>query len=471
MADINSAQSGNFTSGTTWVGGVVPGVGDRAVVLAGHVVTINSEVTCDEVFNNNTTGYFDLRGGGILNANVTGTCITSSFGTVTILDNSGEAVINGNITHALNIQRHTLVYNGATKLVVNGNVVGAGSTSGGSTNFDIIGPSTGEVTVNGDVTTTSGGNTSSSVIRVSSLAKITINGTVSATGTYAAMTNNSNGIINCTINGDVIGNNVLRAISSFSSNAYFVVMGDLIPTSAPAATAAVILGGDMYTASNGALGGTRVVLLNASSTTLVMRKVDSFDNSNIPVTSFVDFNRVDGYDYPAVVDVREGTEYGFGDFEGTLIVPDPIYVSAGIPTDDTVGTAALAFSDIADAITAAVETITDAIEDIDLSVVTDAIDEAKDEVKDAIDEAKDEVKDAVDEAKDEVKDAVDEAKDEVKDAVDAKVTLLQNDINESEVSVIAAVSSATDSVVGAVEDSVNTNVSVTGAQLAAALTS
>lgn len=43
---------------------------------------------------------------------------------------------------------------------------------------------------------------------------------------------------------------------------------------------------------------------------------------------------------PDEADVRDGTLYGASDeFEGTLIVPDPQYVLAGVLTDDTVGTA------------------------------------------------------------------------------------------------------------------------------------
>ena len=45
MAAINSAGSGNWHTGATWVGGVVPGTGDDANILAGHTVTIAAPVT------------------------------------------------------------------------------------------------------------------------------------------------------------------------------------------------------------------------------------------------------------------------------------------------------------------------------------------------------------------------------------------------------------------------------------------
>ena len=42
MATITSAQSGNFSSTSTWTGGVVPGNGDRFDVSSGHTVTLDS---------------------------------------------------------------------------------------------------------------------------------------------------------------------------------------------------------------------------------------------------------------------------------------------------------------------------------------------------------------------------------------------------------------------------------------------
>ena len=42
MALILSAATGNFNAGATWVGGIVPGVGDEARASTTHVVTIQS---------------------------------------------------------------------------------------------------------------------------------------------------------------------------------------------------------------------------------------------------------------------------------------------------------------------------------------------------------------------------------------------------------------------------------------------
>jgi hypothetical protein len=55
-------------------------------------------------------------------------------------------------------------------------------------------------------------------------------------------------------------------------------------------------------------------------------------------------------DYPSINDVRDGVEYGFLSYEGTLSVPLPSQVSLGIPTDNTVGTGIVTSNDFLEAI-------------------------------------------------------------------------------------------------------------------------
>jgi hypothetical protein len=49
--------------------------------------------------------------------------------------------------------------------------------------------------------------------------------------------------------------------------------------------------------------------------------------------------------FPATSDVRNGIAYASGTLTGTLIVPSPSNVRQGVPTDNTVGTAALTPAD------------------------------------------------------------------------------------------------------------------------------
>lgn len=55
-------------------------------------------------------------------------------------------------------------------------------------------------------------------------------------------------------------------------------------------------------------------------------------------------------DYPVAANVRAGTVYNFGALTGTLAVPSPAAVMAGVPTDNTVGSAALSAAAIATAV-------------------------------------------------------------------------------------------------------------------------
>ena len=78
MATITSIQSGNFSSGSTWVGGVVPVDGDAFVVAAGHTVTVDSSISIP------ATGYVDSTISGTLQHTTSGISSIRMNGSLTV---------------------------------------------------------------------------------------------------------------------------------------------------------------------------------------------------------------------------------------------------------------------------------------------------------------------------------------------------------------------------------------------------
>jgi hypothetical protein len=60
-ATITSNKTGNWNTGSTWVGGVIPGATDKVIIAAGHTVTIpqDTTATCGDL---NVTGTLSLNG-------------------------------------------------------------------------------------------------------------------------------------------------------------------------------------------------------------------------------------------------------------------------------------------------------------------------------------------------------------------------------------------------------------------------
>jgi len=58
---ITAAGNGNFSAGGTWNGGAAPGVNDTADPN-GHIVTLDGDVTCQQLLNAAAGGYFLLSG-------------------------------------------------------------------------------------------------------------------------------------------------------------------------------------------------------------------------------------------------------------------------------------------------------------------------------------------------------------------------------------------------------------------------
>jgi hypothetical protein len=157
MALIVSAASGNFNAGATWVGGVVPGVGDEAQAATGHTVTITTDVTCDEV-SNAGTGIFTLNNGVTLTANVSNKSATANVNCLQFTAAS-PAVGNivGNCTANLTSSGRGAVNTSTGTLNITGNCDG-GFSSGAASSAGAQNASTGTLNITGNCTGGSGTN-------------------------------------------------------------------------------------------------------------------------------------------------------------------------------------------------------------------------------------------------------------------------------------------------------------------------
>ena len=142
MALIVTAATGNFNAGATWVGGVVPTIGDEARASTGHTITITANATCDEV-SNAGTGIFTLNDGVTLTANVTSKTTTASRNCLQFTANSpaigyiignctGGTVsiaqgVNNSGTGTLNITGNSISSTGVASFGVNNS--GTGTTN------------------------------------------------------------------------------------------------------------------------------------------------------------------------------------------------------------------------------------------------------------------------------------------------------------------------------------------------------
>jgi len=157
MALIVSAASGNFNAGATWVGGVVPGVGDEAQAATGHTITITADVTCDEV-SNAGTGIFTLNNGVTLTANVSNKSATGNINCLQFTAASpavGDIV--GNCTANLTTSGRGAVNTSSGTLNITGNCDG-GLSSGSASSTGAQNASTGTLNITGNCTGGTGTN-------------------------------------------------------------------------------------------------------------------------------------------------------------------------------------------------------------------------------------------------------------------------------------------------------------------------
>jgi hypothetical protein len=156
MAVILSAQTGNFNDPATWVGGIVPTIGDEAQCQTGHFVSITGNESCDLISRVGSTGSFYIYGGATLTANVQSKATTGAAITIPALS-SLQATIIGNVTGSTIGAGYAVSNSSNVVLNIIGNVTGGGFSGADGV---LINSSSASVNITGNVLggTASGAN-------------------------------------------------------------------------------------------------------------------------------------------------------------------------------------------------------------------------------------------------------------------------------------------------------------------------
>ena len=401
MALILSAATGNFNAGATWVGGVVPTVGDEARASTGHTITINVNTTCDEV-SNAGSGIFRLVDGVTLTANVTSKSTTINRPVIEFAAASpAEGTIVGNVKGGTVTLSSGAINTTTGTLNITGNVISGTSTDANG----VRNASTGSINITGNVTS----STTDAILNNSSgTVSITGNVTGSSSNAASAVRNVSTGTINLT--GDAQGGTIAgahglnintgtgtctgNAVGGATATSYgiFVSTGSATITGTCtggingaganlSSTGTIYIGraiGNAYGpgntsglsstvgASNASVGVIEIEGLEfgqygmnpTSGTGIRLKKV----STNQAIFNYVDAGAaktlVDATSgqMPAATDVRTGVSYASGALTGTCAVPPAGSVALGVPVDAGFGTAALTPASVWDHLLSAITT-------------------------------------------------------------------------------------------------------------------
>jgi hypothetical protein len=232
-ATLTSAQTGLFSIGSTWVGGIAPVTGDNIIISTGHTVTLdvyatvmNITINSGAVLDNDT---FTLtigqnEPGG--NPVYTNNGVHNGTGDLVAYDNWQTTITGNGITNCnFVIRNFGISMDASCNLTINGNIQHEvpGNSGMNSKSFLECWEIGGELTINGDIITDE--LYMVGILNVTG-STITVNGNVSLpggleTGSGSNITNS--GTIN--ISGDL----VLGPYSGFCQNAgNMIVGGDLL---------------------------------------------------------------------------------------------------------------------------------------------------------------------------------------------------------------------------------------------------
>lgn len=350
MATITTLKAGNWSDPTVWNGGVLPGVGDYA--SAGHIVTVDQDITVLGLRITAAAGYFLVSGNTTRNITLTAIdaiAYTTAGGTWLSVTNTGTTNISTYfVVNAVNAQQ-TYIACSSIGGTININILGGWSSAFSSVAAYItLGITSSNQTIN--IT----GNVEQSANTYAALSIQGTNNTVNMTGNIITSSNSSQGsAVNIPTANST--NNKFNLTGNVSG------VGGLITTANTTAT--VSLNGILQTSSvNNLVTMSSIALIKVSGVIsqlnnlnpIFARKIiidSALDTTwsyvtDVPSTTKTLYTSGTAQGQPAINNVRSGTVYGANsEYTGTLIMATPANVRNGVPTDATVGTADLTVND------------------------------------------------------------------------------------------------------------------------------
>jgi|GEM_PF-1316273 len=193
-ATITSVQSGNYSAGSTWVGGIAPAFGDNIIIASGHTVTLDAAAAQSGIV---TAFNITIQAGAVLDNDiyhlridnaVIGNPIYANYGTHLgtgnlLLYNNGKTAIRGNgVTNCSMVYgNYALELLGDCNITLNGNIQpGAGGANPGI--IEAWNGAGGTLSINGNILTDAvrGGSV------INHTATITVNGNMELLGSSDA---------------------------------------------------------------------------------------------------------------------------------------------------------------------------------------------------------------------------------------------------------------------------------------------
>ena len=388
--------SGNWSDSAIWSGSIIPTVGDD-VAANGFTVTIDQDITVNQL-RTLTTGSAASGGGFVINDNYTINANVNSGTTNCLTFNSGSNgfTLNGNLdtinntanivaltvngTGAVNINgdikrttgttsRALLTVNSAPTITITGNITPTGSgvsqdtivLNAAGVILNINGPVsvaavnnvpiirvnniTCNININGNISTNFTSNPVITTPGVGSI--ITVTGSITTNGKTGGQLVSTANIIQVYISGSLTagttntialsGNSILQVIGPISSSI------TAVGVSSTGTQATNLFTGPFYnTGSFNAVYAYRMQIIEPASTSW------RFDTDTGGSKTLYTSNQLPGV--PRQNDVRRGTQYNFG-LTGSLEMPDPTTVKAGVAVDNTTGSAILTAQDMFDVLT------------------------------------------------------------------------------------------------------------------------